>query len=431
MNVERLTAIKELTHSYLNYKEERISLIASENRSSDLLLSSYLLGLCDQYCSRLPSERYGIDNLAFGNIDPLDNINDYTRNLVNEMFGSADCDIRLLSGLNGFTVLLFALLNEGDTLFKMHDLHGGHLSVKPIAKRLNINIYEMRLGNNYTLDLNDFETSYNAIKPRVIFLDSSYSLFPYPLKEIRQIIDKNTVLVYDASHVIALIAGKQYQDPFAEGADIVHSTTHKTMWGPQKSMILLKDRTTLVPKVHDIVKNVLVSNTHLHHIFGLLIALVELQEFGVEYAKALIENNKYFAECLDRAGFKVLGRNYGYTETNQFWINCDTKKQAIEVFKKLQDINISSNMIFLPGDLWGLRIGTNDLTRSGANKNTFEILSSIMADAIYGKDSNESLKARCSELKSGLRSTSFSFDHTEVGNELINLFTNKIGRTVL
>jgi glycine hydroxymethyltransferase len=425
MHDDSLEIIRELAENYFNYKDERISLIASENKSSQLLLSSYLLGLSDQYCSRLPSRKGIIDNLAFGNVEPLDNINYITKKTIEEVFKAEECDIRLLSGLNGFTVLLSSLLDEGDTMFKVHDMHGGHLSVKPIAKRLKINMHEMMLGQDYRLDMEDFYKQYNKLKPKVIFLDSSYSLFPYPVKEIKECIDDNTILVYDASHVMALIAGGQFQDPFVEGADIIHSTTHKTLWGPQKSMILFKEKSELADKVHDIVGNVLVSNTHLHHIFALLIAALEFKSFGAEYAKDLVENNKCFANCLHDLGVDVVAKEYGYTESNQFWVNCETKQNATEVFRKLQDINISANMIFLPGDRWGLRIGTNELTRMGATKDTFKNLAQIMSDAIFERTNNTSLRRRSSELKRTLSTCKYSFDNSKEGKQLIDMFINK------
>lgn len=425
MNDNSLAFIKKLAESFLKYKDERISLIASENISSKLLLSSYLLGLCDQYCSRLPSEKHIIDNLAFGNIGPLDNINFFAREIVKEVFKAKECEIRLLSGLNGFTVLLFSLLNEGETIFKVHDMHGGHLSVKPIADRLKLNIHEMTIGDDYRLNFDEFYKQYKIRKPKVIFLDSSYNLFPYPVRKIRECISDDTIIVYDASHVIALIAGSQFQDPFAEGANIIHSTTHKTLWGPQKAMILFKEESDLIERIQDIIKNVLISNTHVHHIFALLIAVLELKSFGKEYAKELVQNNKYLASCMDNLGFNIAAKEYDYTESNQFWVDCETKENAIKVFQRLQEINISSNMIFLPKDRWGLRIGTNELTRRGVKRSTLENLAGIMADAVYKRDSKLSLIRRSIELVRELNSLEYTFDNSEKGKELIELFTNQ------
>lgn len=419
-----LTVVKELADNYLKYKNERISLIASENISSKLQLSSYLLGLCDQYCSRLPSDKDIVDNLTFGNIGPLDDINHYTREIVKDIFKAGECEIRLLSGLNGLTVLLFSLLKDGDTIFKVHDSHGGHLSVKPIAQRLNLNIFEMTIGDDYVLDFEYFYKNYKVLKPKVIFLDSSYNLFPYPVRKIKECISSDTLLVYDASHVIALVAGGQFQDPFSEGADIIHSTTHKTLWGPQKAMLLFRDKGEPCQRVQDIVKNVLVSNTHVHHIFSLLIALLELKEFGREYAGELVQNNKYLAECMEQQGFNIAAKEYGYTQSNQFWVDCGTKNNAVAALKSLQAINISCNMIFLPKERWGLRIGTNELTRKGIDKSQIGTLARIMADAVFERDKRPALINRSRELKNELQDLKYTFDSLPEAKELMDLFTS-------
>lgn len=421
--------IKELALKYFNYRDKRISLISSENVSSKLLLSTYLLGLSDQYCSRLPSEKGSIGNLAFGNMDILDDINHATREIVKEVYKANECEIRLLSGVNGLTVLLYSLFEDGDLMFKMDDMHGGHLSVKPIAERLKIQMHEMKLGEDYRLDIDSVYEEYRERKPKVIFLDSSYVLFPYPLSKIKEFISDDTIIVYDASHMSALIAANRFQNPFAEGADIIHSSTHKTLWGPQKSMILFKEKSNLSDYVHHIVKDILVSNTHLHHIFSLLVALIEFKKFGNEYADSLINNAKYFAECLDENGLDIVAKKYGYTESNQFWINFETKENAIHNFKKLEKLNISTNMIFLPNNQWGLRIGVNELTRFGADDSVFKDLARLISDAVYNRKDLEILKKESLEIKSSLSKLRFSFDDTEEGKELIKLFTDHIKQT--
>ncbi len=149
-----------------------------------------------------------------------------TRNIVQDIFNAKECDVRLLSGLNGLTVLIFSLFENSDVMYKMYDMHGGHLSVKPIADRLKLDIVDMMLGNNYRFNLDNFEKNGKQNKQKQ-FLDSSYVLFPYPLKEIRSIVGDEVTIMYDASHMSALIAAKDVSESFDEGADIIHSTTHK------------------------------------------------------------------------------------------------------------------------------------------------------------------------------------------------------------
>lgn len=422
--VTELLEIKKFVEDYKRYKDERVALISSENISSRLLRTSYLMGLCDQYCSRLPEEADKVGNLAFGNIQTLDKVNSMTRGIVQEIFKTKECDVRLLSGLSGLTVLIFSLFENGDTMYKMYDLHGGHLSVKPIADRLNLDIIEMRLDKNYHFDLNDFEKKWKEKPAKSIFLDSSYVLFPYPLKEIRSIVGDDVTIMYDASHMAALIAGGLFQNPFDEGADIIHSTTHKSLWGPQKSMILFKNKGELSDRVHYMVKDVLVSNTHMHHIFALYIALAEFKEFGKEYAKNIYTNAKALADNLQYNGIEIAAKNYGYTESNQFWIDFDTQVNTKINFRKLEKIGISSNVIFLPGDRWGLRIGVNSITRMGAKESDMKIFAKIMSDLFNDKKDIDLLKEELHEFKKSIGTIKYSFDDTNEAKEIMKFIIN-------
>ncbi len=423
MGSELLEIIK-FVEDYKHYKDDRLALISSENTSSRLLRSSYLMGLSDQYCSRLPEEADKIGNLAFGNIQTLDRVNAMTRDIVQEVFKAEECDVRLLSGLSGLTVLLFSLFENGDTMYKMYDLHGGHLSVKPIAERLNLNIVEMLLGKDYHFDLKDFEEKWKRNPAKTIFLDSSYVLFPYPLKEISEIVGDDVTIMYDASHMVALIAGGMFQEPFAEGADIIHSTAHKSMWGPQKSIILFKEKGELSDRVHHMVKDVLVSNTHMHHIFALYIAMAEFKEFGREYARSIYNNAKALADNLQSNGVEIAAKEYGYTESNQFWIDFDTQRDAIANFQKLERLGISSNVIFLPGNRWGLRIGVNSITRLGAREGDMKILARIMSDLFNNRKDTVKLKKELYEFKGDLGGIKYSFDDTVQAREIMDFIIN-------
>lgn len=414
--------IEKLTSNYLDYRKNRISLIATENITSKLVKTSYLLGLCDQYCSRIPVDRDKVGNLSFGYLDALDDVNYATRELLKEMFHAPECEARLLSGVNGLTVLLYSLLDRDDVLLKMSDQCGGHLSVKPIAEKVGAQVVELEYNNDYVLDIEDFKRKYFKYKPKVIFLDSSYILFQYPVKEIKEIVKDDAIIVYDASHVISYIANGTFQDPLLEGADIIHSTMHKIMFGPQKAVLLFKKKDQLSQMMMDNVKDVLVSNTHLHDMLALYIALMEFKTFGKDYTCKLLCNNKYLAECMDNCGFDVIGRELGYTESNQFWVRFANEQESIDAFKKLEKYAISTNVIFLPQDQWGLRLGTNELTRLGAGKEFMEELAELMDCIVHEKKSTDELEKMRDRLiaKLDYNRNQFSFDGTKEGNMLMN-----------
>lgn len=418
-----LQKVKEFISGFVDYKKKRLAFVSSENHSSKLLRASYCLGLSDQYCSRLPQNRSVIDNLTFSNVSPLDNLNEMTRALTMKTFNAEDCDIRLLSGLSGLNVLLFSLLGDREVLFRMSDGHGGHLSTIPISRRLNINSYDMMLGEDYRLDMDHFAGLFRKDQPKVVFLDSSYILFPYPITQIREMVGPETIIIYDASHVIALVTHGLFQSPFADGADIMHSTTHKTLWGPQKSMILFKHKGEVAEKVHKSVED-LVSNTHLHHMFALYLALLEFKHFGREYAQAIVRNAKYLAEKLEAYGLNVVAGNYGYTESNQIWLEFGSKEEAIKQFKKLDRLNISTNLIFVPRGQWGLRLALNGITRLGACLQQMDELALIFRDIFSDRKSLCHLQEEVRIFKNNLGEPKYSFDESLFGRELIELLTS-------
>jgi glycine hydroxymethyltransferase len=418
-----LQKVKEFIVSFVDYKKKRLALVSSENHSSKLLRASYCLGLSDQYCSRLPQNRDVIDNLTFSNLSPLDNLNEMTREMTMRTFNAADCDIRLLSGLSGLNVLLFSLLDDKEVLFRMSDGHGGHLSTTPISRRLNINSYDMVLGEDYRLDMDHFAKLYRQAKPKVVFLDSSYILFPYPITRIREIVGPDTIIICDASHIIALVAAGLFQSPFGEGADIMHATTHKTLWGPQKSMILFKHKGLLSEKVHRTVED-LVSNTHIHHIFALYLALLEFKHFGTKYAEAIVRDAKYLADKLSTYGLNIVAGNYGYTESNQIWLDLGSKEEAINQFKKVDSLNISTNLIAIPRGHWGLRLALNSITRLGAPVEYLDDLARIFRDLLFDRKSTACLQEEVRILKNNLGEPKYSFDDSLLGEELIKLLVS-------
>jgi len=418
-----LQRVKEFIDGFTDYKKKRLALVSSENHTSKLLRASYCLGLSDQYCSRLPQNRDLIGPLTFSNISPLDHLNEMTREITMRTFDAEDCDIRLLSGLSGLNVLLFSLLEDREVLFRMSDEHGGHLSTNPISRRLNISSYDLMLGKDYRLDMDHFDELYRSAVPKVVFLDSSYILFPYPVAQIRERVGPDTIIIYDASHVIALVASGLFQSPFDEGADIMHATTHKTLWGPQKSMILFKRKGPLAERVHRTVED-LVSNTHLHHMFALYLALLEFKHFGQEYAHAIVRNAKYLAEKLNACGLNVAASDYGYTESNQLWLDLGSKEEAIKQFKKLDSVNISTNLILIPRGHWGLRLAVNGITRFGASVQYLDELARIIQDLFFDRKSINHLKIELQILKNNLGEPKYSFDDSYFGQELIELLTS-------
>jgi glycine hydroxymethyltransferase len=137
-------------------------------------------------------------------------------------------------------------------------------------------------------------------------------------------------------------------------------------------------------------------------------------------------NAKYLAEKLDGYGLNVAARDYGYTESNQIWLDFGSKEEAIRQFKKLEGANISANLIFVPRGGWGLRLALNGITRLGASTQCLDELARIFRDMFLEKKGLRSLQEEVRILKNDLGEPKYSFDDSILGRELIQLFIDDL-----
>jgi glycine hydroxymethyltransferase len=189
-----------------------------------------------------------------------------------------------------------------------------------------------------------------------------------------------------------LIGGGKFQDPLAEGADLLVGSTHKTFPGPQGGIILCTDE--LKNTIDEAVFPGVVSNHHLHHLAALGIALAEMLEFGQNYADQIIRNAKSLAQNLHELGFNVLCENLGFTESHQVAMDVSNIGSAAKIAKTLEKNNIILNKNLLPWDdvnrsdnPSGIRIGTQELTRRGLKESHMvEVAEFIKKVVIDDKD---------------------------------------------
>jgi len=270
-------------------------------------------------------------------------------------------------------------------------VHGGHISYMGFGgagvrglkvESLPFNPEEMNV------DVDAATKKIKEIKPTLVFLGASVILFPAPVKEIKKVLEEvNGFLVYDASHVLGLIVGKQFQDPLGEGADILTSSTHKTFPGPQGGIVCCKK--VFAEKIDKAVFPGLVSNHHLHHIAGFAIALMEMERFGVEYAKQTVRNARALAENLYDKGFDVVCADKGFTKSHQVLVDVSRFGGGAKVASLLEEANIICNKNLLPKDDFrraenpsGIRLGVNEVTRLGMKEGEMEEISGFMKNVV-------------------------------------------------
>ena len=168
-------------------------------------------------------------------------------------------------------------------------------------------------------------------RPNAVVLGQSFFLFPYPLREIAEEAHAQGALVfYDASHVLGLIAGGLFQDPLREGADVLYGSTHKSFPGPQGGL-LVTDREDLFQQIDPALVWRVFDNAHWNRIAALGRTLLELERFGPEYARTVVEDARALAGALDQAGLPVVAASAGYTRSHQVHLDGPAIREKFSV----------------------------------------------------------------------------------------------------
>ncbi|MBU1228013.1 MAG: glycine cleavage system aminomethyltransferase GcvT [Actinobacteria bacterium] len=287
-----------------------------------------------------------------------------------------------------------------------HIGNGGHLSSQPmgalrdyiakdpVTERFSVVNFPVRHDNPYRIDLDAAAEVLGEIDPEIVIFGKSMVLHPEPVAEVKAMVAGKAdppILMYDMAHVLGLV-GPHFQQPFADGADLVTGSTHKTFFGPQRGVVA-GDFAEDTPQF-DLWKAIrrrafpgMVSNHHLGTMLGLLFAAVEMNTFKDEYQPRVIANAKAFARALASEGVDVQGDPaVGYTETHQVLVSVGHGRGA-QVARELEERNIVVNYQALPHDEGftassGLRMGVSEMTRFGMEEADFAEFASLLAAAL-------------------------------------------------
>jgi glycine hydroxymethyltransferase len=264
-----------------------------------------------------------------------------------------------------------AVLQPGDSVITTPCRHGGHYSHN---KDGPLRLYRPRLlpipfdEHTYNIDTQGLYSLIRKEQPKLLVIGWSEFLFPHPLSQIREVCDKyGTRIMYDMSHVAGLIAGGEFQADAGRMADIVSSSTGKSLHAPDHGLCLYNDD-HLTGAINRAVQPLLTSNTHPHEIAALGVALVEMKTFGKDYAKQVIQNAKSLGRSLANKGVHVLYGSQGYTESHTILVQLkDTRSK--DYVRLLDQAGITVNLCALPwdkeGQETGLRLGISSVIVEG------------------------------------------------------------------
>lgn len=385
MMFKKTSDIDNLLKKHDSYREGCLNLIASENFASQKV-RSYLTGDLGNrygcYATDNPADREYSGNKYIHEIEMA------TQALVKGIFKADYVDLRPIGGhMAGMSVVL-GLLEPGDQVIEVSLSDWGHGLVGPMCQVRQfdetINVAYMAFDENRVVDVEKLKAQARELKPKMIIFGGSGTLFPEPVKDLRPLADELGILVaYDASHVTGLIAAGVFPNPLSQGADIMFGSTHKSFPGPQGGFVA-SNRHDLMMKVGNTLSPSLVTSHHLNRLPALAASILEMKEYGEDYARQVVKNAKALACALAEKGFNVQGKGRGYTESHLLLMELGDYVDTAPG-KLLEQAGILCSDDF-SGSSPEVRIGTPEVTRKGMKEEQMPVIAGFFKRALIDQE---------------------------------------------
>ena len=377
----------------LERQQNNIELIASENFVSEEVLKIQGSILTNKYAEGYPGHRY------YGGCVNVDTVEDLAKEYAKELFGAKYVNVQPHSGSSANMAVYKALLNNGDKVMGMNLSHGGHLTH---GHQMSFSGKEYEIVA-YNVDPETGLINYDEVielakkeQPKMIIAGASAYSRNIDFSKFREAADAcGAILMVDMAHIAGLIAAGLHQNP-VDYADIVTSTTHKTLRGPRGGLILTNNE-EIAKKIDKIIFPGIQGGPLMHVIGAKAQCFYEaLTDEFKEYQKQVIKNAKVLAETLIEEGLKVIS---GGTDNHLLLVDVKTTlditgKTAEEV---LDTINITCNKNTIPNETEspfktsGIRLGSPAMTSRGLKEEDFKLIGQIIAKALKNKDNEEVL----------------------------------------
>jgi len=383
-------------------QKNHLELIASENFVSESVLEATGSVLTNKYAEGYSGKRY------YGGCEFIDKIEDIAIERLKKLFNCEHANVQGHSGSNVNFAVYFALLNPGDTIMGLNLADGGHLThgskVNFSGKIFNSVCYSV--GENGLLDYDKILLQALEVKPKLIMAGTSAYPRRIDFKKFKEIADKvGAYLVADISHIAGLVATGLHQSPVPY-ADVVTTTTHKTLRGPRGGVIMCKEQ--YAKKIDSAIFPGLQGGPLEHVICAKAVAFGEaLKPNFKTYQEQVLKNAKALSERLIENGIKLVTNG---TDTHLLLIDLSNENlTGKELEKILVKANISTNKNAIPNDsrspfiTSGLRVGTPAVTTRGMKEKEMIVIADIITEIIKNgeksvKESKQKVKSLCSSF---------------------------------
>ena len=358
--------IADLIEAELARQNSHIELIASENWVSKAVMAAMGSPLTNKYAEGYPGKRF------YGGCSCVDEVEALAIERAKELFGCEYANVQPHSGAQANMAVFFAMLQPGDTVMGMNLDHGGHLTHGSPANMSGTYFKPVYYGVNDDGVIDYEEVRRIAIenKPKLIVAGASAYARVIDFKKFREIADEvGAYLMVDMAHIAGLVAGGQHPSPIPY-ADVVTTTTHKTLRGPRGGLILSSAENAKKFNFNKAVFPGIQGGPLMHVIAAKAVCFKEAMdpEF-TEYQKQVVANAKALAEALNEKGFDLVS---GGTDNHLVLVKLLNKNITGKLAEKLlDDANITTNKNAIPNDpespfvTSGLRLGTPAMTSRG------------------------------------------------------------------
>lgn len=374
-------------------QHSRLELIASENFTSEAVLEATGSVFTNKYAEGYPGKRY------YGGCEFTDIVENLARDRAKQLFGAEHVNVQPHSGSQANQAAYAAVLTPGDTILGMNLAHGGHLThghpLNFSGKTYKVVAYGVRQDTE-TIDYDELARLAEEHRPKMIIAGASAYSRVIDFQRFRDIADSiGALMLVDMAHFSGLVAAGIYPNP-CKWADIVTTTTHKTLRGPRSGMILCREK-----YAKDIDKTVFpgAQGGPLVHVMAAkaVCFLEALQPEFVEYQKRVVANAQAMSAALGEAGFRIVS---GGTDTHLILVDVFSKGiRGRDAEKSLDDAWITANKNAIPFDQnpplnpSGIRLGSPAVTTRGFGVDEMKLVAALIARVLSAPADESNLAA--------------------------------------
>ena len=374
-------------------QNSHIELIASENWVSPAVMSAMGSILTNKYAEGYPGRRY------YGGCECVDEVEELARERAKKLFGAEYVNVQPHSGAQANMAVQFAILKPGDTIMGMNLDHGGHLTHGSPVNFSGSYFHVVPYGVNDEgfIDYDKVEEIALECKPKMIIAGASAYARTIDFKRFREIADKvDAVLMVDMAHIAGLVAAGLHPSPVPY-ADVVTTTTHKTLRGPRGGLILCRDA-EFGKQFNKAIFPGIQGGPLMHVVAAKAVAFKEAlsDEFKV-YQQQVLDNAKALADELVKKGFRIVS---GGTDNHLMLVDLRSKNiTGKEAQFLLDEIGITANRNTIPFEplspfvTSGIRLGTPALTTRGLKEDDIREVADIIADVIENREDSAVIEA--------------------------------------